>query len=160
MDNSDDGEGLVMEEDEEEETNETEEVMTIITEDAKKKEGDDTNKTGDYMKPEESEGDNAMDDPKKTGDNMKPEEKEGDNAMDDTNKTGEDMKPEEKERDNAVDGTKETEATETVHEELTQEMPEMVHKLDKECTEAETENLVESKETSPHNQVAACDLVS
>ncbi|XP_034753306.1 SMC5-SMC6 complex localization factor protein 2 isoform X2 [Etheostoma cragini] len=202
MDNSDEGEGPVMEEDEEEETNETEEAMTIISEDEKKKEGDDTNKTGDYMEPEEIEGDNTMDDPKKTGDNIKPEEKEGDNAMDDTNKMGEDMKPEEmegdssmddpnktgddlkpeekegdnamddtnktgddikpeeKERDNAVDDTKETETTETVHEELTREMRETVHKLEKECTEAETENLVESKETSLHNQVAACDLVS
>ncbi|XP_032396593.1 SMC5-SMC6 complex localization factor protein 2 isoform X2 [Etheostoma spectabile] len=181
MDNSDDGDVPVMDEDEEEETNETEEAMTIITEDEKKKEGDDTNKTGDFMKPEEKEGDNAMDDtnkmgedmkpeekegdssmddPNKTGDNIKPELKEGDNAMANTNKTGEDMKPEEKERDNAVDDTKETETIETVHEELTQEMPEMVHKLEKECTEAETENLVESKETSLHNQVAACDLVS
>ncbi|XP_078128647.1 SMC5-SMC6 complex localization factor protein 2 isoform X2 [Sander vitreus] len=272
MDNSDGGEGPVMEEDEEEETNETEEVI-MTTEDEKKKEGDDTindtnktgddmkpeemegdgsmddtnktgddmkpeemegdgsmddtnktgddmkpeemegdgsmddtnkmgddmkpeemegdgsmddtNKTGDDMKPEEKEGDGSMDDTNKTGDDMKPEEKEGDGSMDDTNKTGDDMKPEEKEGDvtiddknktgddmkpeemegdNAIDDTKETEeATETVHGKLNQEMPEMepqVHELEKECTEAETENLVETKETSYHNQVAACDLVS
>ncbi|XP_039639929.1 SMC5-SMC6 complex localization factor protein 2 isoform X2 [Perca fluviatilis] len=230
MDNSNDGEGPVMEEYEEEETNETEDVI-MTTEDKKKKEGDDTiddtnkngdnmkpegmegdgsiddtnktgdnmkpeemegdgsmddtnktgdnmkpeemegdgsmddtNKTGDDMKPEEMEGDGSMDDTNKTGDNMKPEEKEGDNAMDDTNKTGDNMKPEEKEGDNAMDDTKETEeATEIVHGELNQEMPEtepQVHELEKECTEAETENLVETKEMSHHNQVPACDLVS
>ncbi|XP_031161204.1 uncharacterized protein slf2 isoform X2 [Sander lucioperca] len=155
MDNSDDGEGPVMEEDEEEETNETEEVI-MTTEDEKKKEGDDTiddtNKTGNDMKPEEMEGDSSVDDTNKTGDGMKPEEMEGDSSVDDTNKTGDDMKPEEKEGDNAMDDTKETEeATETVHGELNQEMPEMepqVHELEKECTEAETENLAETKETS------------
>ncbi|XP_070834210.1 SMC5-SMC6 complex localization factor protein 2 [Chaetodon trifascialis] len=74
MDNSDDGEGSVMEDDgEEEETSGTEENEVIMAVEDK----------------EEEEGDDGMDDRKKRGDNTKPEEVEGDDTMGDAKETEE-----------------------------------------------------------------------
>ncbi|XP_049927555.1 SMC5-SMC6 complex localization factor protein 2 isoform X1 [Epinephelus moara] len=227
---SDDEEGPVMEESEEEEPNETgTEEVAMISEDEDKEERDDTtddtDKTEDYIKPDETEADDTMDTNKMRGDvkpeetvgddtvdtnetggdvkpdeteadstidtnkmrgDIKPEETEGDDTVDtnetggdikpdeteaddimDTNETGGDVKPEGMEGDNAMDDTKETEeATETILRELNHEMPEMepyvheqVEARNAEHTEVETENLVEARKTSHHNQVAACDLL-
>ncbi|XP_073338238.1 SMC5-SMC6 complex localization factor protein 2 isoform X2 [Pagrus major] len=140
MDSCDDGEGPVMEEedDEEEESSGTEENDVIMNADDEEKE----------------EGDGTMDDKKETGDEPKHEDVEGDNMMDDSNAT--------------------EKATDSVHEEVDEEMQEMAPQVHTESevmdgqietgnmehTEVETENLVERRETSKHDQEAACDLVS
>lgn len=84
IDNSDDGEGPVME-DEEEGTNETEDILSIA-EDENEEDRDDT-----------------MDDSNETRDNSNPEEKLGDNTMDDSNETGDDLKLEERELNQEMD---------------------------------------------------------
>ncbi|XP_044069597.1 SMC5-SMC6 complex localization factor protein 2 isoform X3 [Siniperca chuatsi] len=119
-----------------------------------------TNRTGDDTKPEEMEGDNTMDVTNRTGDDTKPEEMEGDNTMDVTNRTGDDTKPEEMEGDDMMNDTNEIEeATESVHGQLNQEMPEVEPQVqfkvmdeqieagNIERTEVETENLVKTRET-------------
>ncbi|XP_054455937.1 SMC5-SMC6 complex localization factor protein 2 isoform X2 [Anoplopoma fimbria] len=159
MDNSDDGEGPVMEEDEDEGTFETEEDLTIAEEEEVREEGDDTmdytNEKGDDVKTEEKVEDDTTDETNKTGDNVKPEDMEADNAMDDTNETGDNMKPEEMEADHAMDDT---------HRELNLQMEPKAHEQieagNMKLTEVETENLVDTRETSNQNQVAAGDLVS
>ncbi|XP_076599786.1 SMC5-SMC6 complex localization factor protein 2 isoform X2 [Chaetodon auriga] len=156
MDNSDDGEGSVMEDDgEEEETSGTEENEVVMAVEDK----------------EEEEGDDGMDDGKETGDNTKPEEEEGDDGRDDGKETGDNTKPEEVEGDDGMGDAKETaEATELIHEELNQEMPETESQIHVESqvmdeaghverAEVETE-YVETRETSQHERVAACALVS
>ncbi|XP_059215941.1 SMC5-SMC6 complex localization factor protein 2 isoform X2 [Centropristis striata] len=83
------------------------------------------------------------------------EEEEGNDTMDGTDKTENDMKPEEMEGNEEV--------TETVHGEMNQAMPQVHEQMEAENierTEAHTENLVETEETSNNNQVAVCDLVS
>ncbi|XP_056291793.1 SMC5-SMC6 complex localization factor protein 2 isoform X2 [Pseudoliparis swirei] len=85
IDNSDDGEGPVMEEDEEEGTNETEDILSIA-EDENEEDRDDT-----------------MDDSNETRDNSNPEEKLGDNTMDDSNETVDDLKLEERELNQEMD---------------------------------------------------------
>lgn len=60
------------------------------------------------------------------------EKEEGDDTMDDRNKTGDNMQPEEIKGDDAMHDTKETEeATETVHGELNQQMPEVAPQVHK-----------------------------
>lgn len=154
---SDDEEGPWMDENKEEESSDNEEnEVVVISEDKAKEEGNgSTNnrkEAGEDTKPEELEGDHMMDDRNKMGDNTKPVELKGDNTMDDTHKT--------------------EEVTELVHGDLKQEMPGIeikVHRSAKEATvmdehlqagirvhtehtEVETENLVETKETSQHGQ--------
>ncbi|XP_037638621.1 SMC5-SMC6 complex localization factor protein 2 isoform X2 [Sebastes umbrosus] len=84
------------------------------------------------------------------------EKEEGDNTMEDTNKTGDDSKPEQMEGDSAMDDPQETEESpETVDGELNQKMAPQIHEQIEaeniEHTEVETENLVETRETSHHS---------
>ncbi|XP_070697533.1 SMC5-SMC6 complex localization factor protein 2 isoform X2 [Pempheris klunzingeri] len=146
VDNSDDGEVPAVEDEEEEETNRSEgnEVITTAEEEEEeeeKEEGGDTNKTGDSLKPERKEGGDATDDTNNTGDSLKPERKEGGDATDSTNEMEEAPEPE----------------PEPVCGELNQEMPGMEPQVRSE-SEVMDENLVETRETSHHNQVAACNL--
>lgn len=93
------------------------------------------------------------------------EKEEADDTIDNTSETGGDVKPEEMEGDNALADTKETEKeTEAVHVESNREMdPQILGQIEaqiRERTEVETENLVQNREISHHNQVEACDLMS
>lgn len=106
------------------------------------------------------------------------EKEEGDNTMDERIETGVETKPEDTEDmegDNTMDDTNETEeAAGSVSEEINSVMPEMeppvhmesevineqVEAGDIDCTPVETENLVESKQTTEDDQVAVCDTVS
>ncbi|XP_039995625.1 SMC5-SMC6 complex localization factor protein 2 [Xiphias gladius] len=135
MDN--DGEGTVMEEvEQEEETSETEENEAVmIAED----EGEE--------KEEEAEEQEM-----KLG--VKLGETGGEVPMDDKNKTKEAIEP--------VPGDLSQEMPEKepeVHEE-SHMMDEHIEAGNTECTKVETENMVVTRQTSPHNQVGACDLVS
>ncbi|XP_035519703.1 uncharacterized protein slf2 [Morone saxatilis] len=112
IDGSDDGEEPVMEDDDAEETSGTEENEFVMTAEDEEKE-------------------------------------EGDDPVDDTNKAGDDKKPEEMKGDCAMDGTNETEeATKSVLGELNQEMPEMEPQVTDEQKESKvTDEQMESKVT-------------
>ncbi|XP_042358247.1 SMC5-SMC6 complex localization factor protein 2 [Plectropomus leopardus] len=104
LDNSDDGEGPVMEDDEVKETNETEQFTMPSEDEEKEEEHTDADETGDNMKSGKTEGDNTMD-TNKSEDSRKSEDMEGDNTMD-TNKSEDDRKSEDMEGDDTMDTNK------------------------------------------------------